>query len=73
MRCYDGCPDSELQALIDRDKSLLKTIRKIEPEAHCTYFHRDEQWQVHKWGNPLSGFHRNKLVALQEALTNLQH
>jgi hypothetical protein len=72
MRYYDGCPDSELQALIDAGTFLMKEIRKVEPEAYCTYFPAEGQWQVHKWGKEISGFHGNKLGALQEALTRLQ-
>ncbi len=37
MRCYNGCPDSQLQRLLDNCEDLMKSIKKIEPEAHCTY------------------------------------
>jgi hypothetical protein len=71
MRYYNGCPDSELQALLNAQGSLLDAIKKLEPAACCTYFPMEERWQVHKWGEPLSGFYSNKLEALKEALRNV--
>lgn len=68
MRCYNGCWDSEATALFAEQDRLMASVRKIEPEAHCTYFPTEGQYQVHCWGRPLSGLRPSKLGALQEAL-----
>lgn len=46
MRCYNGCPDSELQALIDRDVKAQKDLAKFG--ARATYFPMEQKWQVFK-------------------------
>ena len=71
MRCYDGCWDSEATALFAKQDLLLSKIRKIEPEAHCTYFPSEGVFQVHKWGEPISGFYQSKVAALESACAKL--
>lgn len=73
MRCYDGCWDSEATALFAKQDALLATLRKSEPEAHCTYFPSEGTFQVHVWGRPLSGFHRSEIAALEEANREAAH
>jgi hypothetical protein len=68
VRCYWGAPDSQLQALLDRQAALLAELRKLEPEAHCTYHPDGELYQAHVWGRPLSKMHRSREAALMEAI-----
>lgn len=43
MRCYNGCPDSELQRLLDRKAELRASL----PDGvRCTYFPMESQWQM---------------------------
>jgi hypothetical protein len=66
-KCYNGCWDSETQARFNEEDTLLASIRTIKPEAHCTYFPSEGTYQVHVWGEPLSGFHSSRMAALQAA------
>ena len=71
MRCYDGCPDSDLQRVIDGRRELLNKIRSHKPQAHVT-FHAPHAasrggWVVHVWGRELSGYHQTMEGALIEA------
>ena len=73
MRCYNGCPDSKLQAILDAEAKAMAMVKAIRPEAHCTYFHptgcHESGFQIHEWGRCLSGFHQNKIDACFEAFT----
>lgn len=71
MRCYNGCPDSEMQALHNHQEALLREVRRHEPEAVCTRFPMEETFQVHVWGRPLSGHHSSRSEALSAALARL--
>lgn len=71
MRCYNGAWDSQAMALFAEQDTLMNAIRTIEPEAHCTYHPDGEQFQVHKWGKPLSRFHHSRIAALTEAKARL--
>lgn len=72
MRCYNGAWDDEANAIFAEQDRLMRGIRKIEPEAHCTYFPNGEFCEIHVWGRPLSGEHSSQLAALREALERLQ-
>ena len=71
MRCYDGCWDSEAQALFKEQVRLLAELKELEPQAHCTYFPYEGVFQVHVWGRPLSGFHTSRIEALRRAINGL--
>ena len=71
FRCYNGAWDSAAMRLFAQQDALLEAIKVIEPEAHCTLFPEEGLFQVHRWGRPLSGFHRSRIAALQEALEKL--
>lgn len=71
MRCYNGCPDDELQALINKSDALEKAVRTIEPTAHCTYFPVEETFHVHAYGRPISLYHKSRIAALEYALGKL--
>lgn len=69
MRCYNGCPDSELQSFLDNRQKLLSLVRERHPEAHVTYHHGlDGGYVVHVWGRSLSGTHSTYEAACHEVL-----
>jgi hypothetical protein len=73
MRMYNGCPDSELKAIIENRERLLTELRNIVPEAsvcfhHPTGWYGEHGYQAHVWGRPLSGFHKSPEAALIEAI-----
>jgi len=81
MRCYNGCPDSDLRALLDAEKDAIKRLKELCPHAHATYFHPtglDQDWGWQVWDNqilrPISGFHRGSrrcmIEACEEAIRN---
>jgi hypothetical protein len=45
MRCYNGYPDSKLQALLDRNEAKRKELTDVIPGASCTYFPVEECYQ----------------------------
>ena len=42
MRCYNGCPDSELQALIDHRKALKDEAKSLG--YRLTWYPSEERW-----------------------------
>lgn len=68
MRLYNGCPDSELKAKWDSIEKAKKQLQKQIPEAHCTYFPKEEKWQVHVWGKMIGGFFDTELAAIESAI-----
>jgi len=75
MRCYNGCPDSQLKRLLDAESSAIAKMKQINPESHVTYHHPgfgEHGWQAHEWGKPLSGFHPDIISACNEAVSNLK-
>lgn len=72
MKCYNGCPCTELQALIDAETQAFSEVKKLNPNAHCTYHHptgcHNSGYQVHEWGKAISGFHQSKIAACCEAV-----
>jgi hypothetical protein len=68
LRCYNGAWDSKATAIFAAQDAAMATIRKIEPEAHCTYFPSEGKFQVHVWGRPLSTLCDSQLAALNEAI-----
>lgn len=76
MRCYNGCPDEELQKFLDEIEKKTKEVKKINPDAHCTYHHPTVGnppygWVVHSWGNPISSYFPTQLGALTDAINKL--
>ena len=70
-RCYDGAPDTALQAKYDIEKLILEEIRKIEPDAHCTFFPVENKYQVHIWVNSIGQMFSSKKDTLMSALNQL--
>lgn len=67
MRCYYGCPDSQLQAVIDARTSALSDARKLG--MHIVYFPMEEKWMAFDLDphRERSGFHDHPRQALEEA------
>jgi hypothetical protein len=73
MRCYDGCPDSELQAKLDAQRDAEARLRLLAPDAHCTYFPAPGYYQVWLHNAPIGGWEHNRtfddrLDALNDAI-----
>lgn len=71
VSCYNGCYDSKTQRALNAQEEVLKAIKTKEPEAHITYFPLEQQFQVHAWGRPLSGFFSTRAAAISDAYTKL--
>lgn len=71
IRCYNGCYDSTTQRQLDRQSEVLDLIKRKEPEAHVTYYPVEEEYLVHVWGRPLSGYHKTSAGALTDAYWRL--
>jgi hypothetical protein len=46
MRCYNGCPDSELQAILDIELNFKEKLTAINPDAKCIYFPSEDHYIV---------------------------
>lgn len=66
MRCYDGCPDSQLQAKIDADTRVEKSLAKRGMSV--TYFPVEQGWMVFKGYHPVTEFHPSLQSAAHAAL-----
>ena len=72
MRCYNGCPDSELQALLDETHRLRESLRAVDKEARVTYFPMEEKYRAHRWGEALSDLCDSLSEAVDQAITQLR-
>ncbi len=54
MRCYNGCPDSELQSVLDANEDAKKRLNDLG--ANATYFPREQMWLVFKDNRPVGEF-----------------
>jgi hypothetical protein len=71
MRCYNGCPDGELKALIDARIKAEKRLKKINPEARCVYFPSPGYFQVWLNNEPVCGWDlkfEDKVTAIEAAI-----
>ena len=66
MRCYNGCPDKELQALLDDQALATKELAAIG--ARATYFPMEQKWMVFKDYEAITEFHDTKRQAANAAL-----
>lgn len=72
MRCYNGCPDSALQAVLDQQAADDRALKLAHPEAHCTYFPVEQEWQVHIWGVPYGAPSTVRSVAIASGIAALR-
>lgn len=70
-RCYDGCPDTALQAKYDIENLIMQEIKKKEPRAHITFFPVENSYQVHVWGKDIGKMFASKKDTLMSALEEL--
>ena len=70
MRCYDGCPDSKLQALIDERERLRKQLSAYD--ARCVYFPVEQAYQVWQGLHPVtSRMYSTASIAMRAAIEKL--
>lgn len=69
MRCYNGCPDKELQAVLDDNAAA--EIELAVFGARATYFPMEERWMVFKDYKPVTDFHSSKRLAANAAINIL--
>jgi hypothetical protein len=75
MRCYNGCPDDELQAIIDEREAAHREGRRLG--IVITWFPVEERWAASRsidapgGYKSLSGFHSHPRQALEEAKRNV--
>jgi hypothetical protein len=66
MRCYNGQPDKELQAIIDDDRKVGEEIAAMG--LSITYFPVEQAWMVFDSNHhPVTGFCNSKRGALNAA------
>ncbi len=69
MRCYDGCPDKELQAVLDAASNAHAELRTKGLRA--TYFPMEGKWMVFKDVQPVSEFKNTVVECAVWARSNL--
>ncbi len=71
MRLYNGCPDEELQNLLDRKKEAKEKIKqlgtKLGLDINCVYFPNGEFWQLFEGYKPIGKEHKTIFMAVEEA------
>jgi len=72
MRCYWGCPDSELQALIDHRASKTKELTAAHKDARCVYFPMEEKYQVFVNHKMIGSFSFDQIEAIDSAILKLK-
>lgn len=70
MRCYNGCPDKELQALLDSKEKAHKDLSKIGCRA--TYFPMEGKWLVFKGLDIITDFFEDVRDAAAAAFKKLE-
>lgn len=70
MRCYNGCPDSQLQAYLDNQKRLHKELAKLG--ATATYFPEEQKWMVFKNHKAVTTFHSELAGAVHAYTSSLE-
>lgn len=76
MRCYNGCPDKALQAVLDSAADVRKELERIGKEidgvgCRATWFPMEEKFMVFKGLDPITGFCDNLHAALRETKSAL--
>lgn len=71
IKCYNSCYDSATQRVLDEQEKILGAIKRIEPDAHVTYFPVEGQHVVHVYGRELSGYHSTRGAAIADAYNRM--
>lgn len=72
FRCYDGCPDTEFKQHLDHIANLRKKLKKLNPDAHCTYFPMEEKYRVFVKFEPIGIFDFSEIRTLETAIEILE-
>ena len=70
MRCYNGCPDSELQAVHDANADAKKRLK--DAGASATYFPMEQKWLVFKGNRPVGEFKSTILEAANAYIASVK-
>lgn len=71
MRCYNGCPDKELQAMLDDKRKARQEL--VAAGLHATYFPMEGKWMVFdKDYNAVTGFCDSVREAADTAIANVK-
>lgn len=77
MRCYNGCPDTELQAVWDAKADMRKKLdamaNSLGASAYVTYFPLEGKWLAFSNYKMISGFNFSEEQTYQEAMKFLQN
>ena len=68
MRCYDGCPDAELQALIDARAAARAKLRAAFPAARCVYYPVEQAFLIFQDNCQVGTFQRSEIFACDEGI-----
>ena len=71
MRCYNGCPDSELAAWLKVRSDADKVMKSLNLNAHCTRFPAEQEYSVWVDNKQITRDHKDRLSALNEAIVIL--
>lgn len=51
----------------------LRKLKRLNPDAHCTYFPIEGTYQVHVWGKSISTMYSVQLAAIYDAIDRLEN
>jgi len=68
MRCYDGAPDSELKAHLQRQAEAEQELKATIPGSSCTCFPAEAMWMVFVDYKPFTNFFVSKEYACRAAI-----
>lgn len=79
MRMYNGCPDRELQEVIDarkaaerRMKSVAMELLSVDDSAICTYFPMEQKYMCLLNYISITGFFDCKIDACNEGIRKIK-
>jgi hypothetical protein len=73
MRCYNGCPDSQLQNLLDKKSEARKRLKQIRQDARCCYFPAEGKWQVFVGNTMVEGtWLSDEIASIEQAIKKIR-
>jgi len=76
MRCYNGCPDSEYQAVLDRVAKKEKELKQLfngSSDVSCVYFPAEGKYQVYYKLDPIGEWSESKISAIENAVREVSN
>jgi len=65
-----------LESQVEEYTKLIKELKKLDAEAHCTHVHgaglHQDYYNVHRWGEPISGDFEDIIDALKDGINKLK-